>query len=276
MGTYSALDQFQQKIIGKVASLVMASANQRDDYEQFPMTVARTTALNDHLRRITFRAPEFGTWRTSGADEYFGLLVPRGGELAFPADGRLNVRAAIAKMPEATRPDLRWYTVRALRGDECEIDVDFVLHEDAHGPGSTWAAAAEPGAVAGFRACGSTYQRQPDTNSRLLVADETALPALSAILEAQPGARAIVEVPDESYLTPVPDGVEFVYRTEAEPGSRALEAVTALPAADFDYAWVCGESNLATSVRRHLVKDRGLDRRKIMFSGYWKRGQART
>ncbi len=276
MSTYSALGQLQRKVVGKVAALVVAPSNRRDAYEQFPMTVARTTALNDHLRRITFRAPEFGRWRTSGADEYFGLLVPRGGELAFPAEDGINVRAAIAKMPEATRPDLRWYTVRAVRGERCEIDVDFVLHEDAHGPGSTWASAAEVGAVAGFRACGSTYQRQPGATSRLLVADETALPALCAILEVQPGATAIVEVPDESYLTPVPDGVEFVYRGEAEPGSRALAAVAALPAEDFGYAWVCGESNLATSVRRHLVKERGLDRRKIMFSGYWKRGQART
>ncbi|MFD9733390.1 siderophore-interacting protein [Umezawaea sp. NPDC059074] len=276
MGTYSALDQFQHKVIGKVASLVMASVNQRDRFEQFPMTVARVVALNDHLRRITFHAPEFARWRTSGADEYFGLLMPRGGELAFPVAERINVRAAIAKLPAATRPDLRWYTVRALRTEVAEIDVDFVLHADAHGPGSTWAAAAEPGAVAGFRACGSTYREQPAGHARLLVGDETALPALSAILEAQPGARAIVEVPDESYLTPVPDGVEFVYRGSDEPGSRALEAVAALPPEDFDYAWACGESSLATSVRRHLVKERGLDRRKIMFSGYWKRGQART
>ena len=276
MGAHSALDQFQQKVIGKVTSLVMASTKQRDTYEQFPMTVTRTTALNDHLRRITFHAPEFGPWRTSGADEYFGLLVPRGDELAFPTDERLNVRAAIAKMPEATRPDLRWYTVRALRNTECEIDVDFVLHEDAHGPGSTWAAAAKPGATAGFRACGSTYQQQPDTNSRLLVADETALPALSAILETHPGARAIVEVPDKSYLTPAPDDVEFIYRNKTKPGTRALEAVTALPTEHYDYAWVCGESNLATSIRRHLIKHRNMDRRKIMFSGYWKHGQART
>ncbi|HEX6344887.1 siderophore-interacting protein, partial [Umezawaea sp.] len=245
MGTYSTLDQLQHKVIGKVASLVMASSNERDEYEQFPMTVARTTTLNPHLRRITFHAPEFGTWYTSGADEYFGLLVPRGNELHFPTVDRLNIRAAVAKMPEATRPDLRWYTVRAARRAQCEIDVDFVLHEDARGPGSNWATAAEPGSIAGFRACGSTYEQLPDTAQRLLVADETALPALSAILEQQPGARAIAEVPDETYQIPTPPGVEFVHRGNNTPGTQALRAVAALPAQDFDYAWICGEANLA-------------------------------
>ncbi|WNV83980.1 SIP domain-containing protein [Umezawaea sp. Da 62-37] len=37
-----------------------------------------------------------------------------------------------------------------------------------------------------------------------------------------------------------------------------------------------GDSGLATAVRRHLVKERGVDRRKIMFSSYWEVGQART
>lgn len=33
---------------------------------------------------------------------------------------------------------------------------------------------------------------------------------------------------------------------------------------------------MATSVRRHPVQERGVDRRNVMFSGYWKRGKART
>ena len=85
-----------------------------------------------------------------------------------------------------------------------------------------------------------------------------------------------MEVPDKSYLTQVPDDVEFIYRNKTKPGTHALEAVTALPTEHYDYAWVCGESNLATSIRRHLIKHRNMDRRKIMFSGYWKHGQART
>ena len=45
--------------------------------------------------------------------------------------------------------------------------------------------------------------------------------------------------------------------------------------ADLDYAWLCGESGLATSLRRHLVQEVGMDKRSITFSGYWKLGAAR-
>ena len=53
----------------------------------------------------------------------------------MPADDRINVRSSLRAMPEDTRPDLRWYTVRAHRPEVAEIDVDFVVHGDA-GPGT--------------------------------------------------------------------------------------------------------------------------------------------
>ncbi len=101
---------------------------------------------------------------------------------------------------------------------------------------------------------------------------------MSAILESAPADRvlAFVELPDESYAAPVPAGVELVFRGADRPGDHVLRAVAAAPVEDVDHAWVCGESGLATSVRRHLVGERGVDRRRIAFSGYWKVGQART
>ena len=38
------------------------------------------------------------------------------------------------------------------------------------------------------------------------------------------------------------------------------------------YAWIAGESKVVTGLRRHLVNDRGVPRRSITFSGYWRRG----
>ncbi|HET6562129.1 MAG TPA: siderophore-interacting protein [Marmoricola sp.] len=40
------------------------------------------------------------------------------------------------------------------------------------------------------------------------------------------------------------------------------------------YAWVAGESAMVTRLRRHLVRDAGLDRRQVAFMGYWRRGVA--
>jgi NADPH-dependent ferric siderophore reductase len=40
------------------------------------------------------------------------------------------------------------------------------------------------------------------------------------------------------------------------------------------YAWVAGEAGTVTRLRRHLVRDAGLDRRQVAFMGYWRIGVA--
>jgi NADPH-dependent ferric siderophore reductase len=276
---YSTFERLQMKVLDKAVGLVMAAPGQRAVYDQFTMTVAGTADVAPKVRRITFRAAEFAGLDLTGPDEYFGLLMPPPGaaEVTMPSEDRINVRQAIRRMPEDQRPDLRWYTIRRLRRAAQEIDVDFVLHGDA-GPGSRWASRAEPGQTVGFRAGNATYlPARP--GPQLLAADETALPALSAILEANQDAdiRAFVEVPDESYRLPMDCDrqVTWLFRGHDAPGSRVLPAVADADTTDLAYAWLCGESAIATGLRRHLVKERGVDRRRIMFSGYWKVGSAR-
>jgi NADPH-dependent ferric siderophore reductase len=60
---------------------------------------------------------------------------------------------------------------------------------------------------------------------------------------------------------------------DQRPGAVVLEAVrrAAMPPGRV-YAWVAGESRLATSVRRHLVNDRGVPKADITFAGYWRHG----
>lgn len=288
MSRYSAFDRFTLKAATKAAEMLMAPANRREVFDQFVMSVTAVTELSEHMRRITFHAPEFASFAVTGPDEYFGLLTATGRELVMPADDRVNVRSSLRAMPEDTRPDLRWYTIRAHRPDTAEIDVDFVVHGDA-GPGTRWARRAIAGDKAGFRAGGSAYN-PPSEGSVLLAADETALPALAAILEVETrpvhgavgehrGGEAcddlfvFVEVPDESYRVDL--DAEWVFRGDASPGSAVLKAIQDRALSTVEYAWACGESALATGVRRHLVKDRGVDRKAIMFSGYWKVGSAR-
>ncbi|MFI6094597.1 siderophore-interacting protein [Lentzea sp. NPDC051213] len=272
MPRYSALDRFTLKAATKAAELLMAPANRREVFDQFVMTVTAVTELSEHMRRITFHAPEFASFAVTGPDEYFGLLMATDRELVMPADDRINVRSSLRAMPEDVRPDLRWYTVRAHRADVAEIDVDFVVHGDA-GPGTRWARRAEAGQKAGFRAGGSAY-RPPTSGAVLLAADETALPALAAILstETRP-LHVFVEVPDPSFQLDL--DATWVFRGSDEPGSAVVKAIQDATLSTVDYAWACGESGLATGVRRHLVKDRDVDRKAIMFSGYWKVGSAR-
>ena len=38
------------------------------------------------------------------------------------------------------------------------------------------------------------------------------------------------------------------------------------------YVWIAGESRVVTGIRRHLVREAGLDRSQVAFMGYWRRG----
>lgn len=40
------------------------------------------------------------------------------------------------------------------------------------------------------------------------------------------------------------------------------------------YAWLAGESSVVKLLRRHLVSERGIDRRTVAFMGYWRLGRA--
>lgn len=281
---YSTKDRVQLAVLREGAGLMMAKGNARKDFEQFSMAVRGVRELGPELRRITFAAPELTGFTPSGPDEYFGLLIPQpGAPLVLPDASRINIRAAVAAMPAATRPELRWYTVRNHRPEFGEIDVDFVLHAGSEGPGSRWAAGAEAGQVVGFKANGSAYSPPSGARAQLLVADETSLPALAAVLEQLPGGAgpviAIAEVPgpgfEQEIDSPVP--VRYLHRAPGQrPGELALAAVAQLDlGAGVEYAWLCGESRLATGARRLLVRERGVDRRRVMFSGYWKAGGPR-
>ncbi|HEX3304466.1 MAG TPA: siderophore-interacting protein [Thermomicrobiales bacterium] len=73
-----------------------------------------------------------------------------------------------------------------------------MLHE-AYGFGADWAADAEPGMIVGMWEPRVGYTPDASIAWQLLVGDETAVPAIGAILEALPaGARAtvIIEVAD--------------------------------------------------------------------------------
>jgi len=229
------------------------SGGNRRGHEQWAMTVTAVTDLHPRLRRLTFAAEEFATFAAEGPDECFGWLLPTG-----------------------DRPHLRWYTVRHHRPARAEIDVDVVLHGD-EGPASRFAAEADVGATAGFRSSGAAYAPPADGTSQLLLGDETSMPALGSIVESlgpgTSGVRAVVETPDPSWTYRIGGDlpVEWRPRGRRPPGSCLLDVVSERPA-PVDYAWVCGEAHAVRAIRRQLIAGWGLDRRRITFSGYWRRG----
>lgn len=273
------------KVMSRAASRNMDLPEREERHEQVRATVVGVRELAPNLRRLTLGGDGFGGMALNGADEYVGLIMPRPGhELEMPDPDIANVRAAAKAVPV----DLRWYTIRELRpedgGAAAEVDIDIVTHGDS-GPGSAWALGAKAGDEVGIRFTGHCHY--PHAGEQFYLADATAAPALRAIIEsATPEELAgfhVLVVGDEDHLEPgltelladdSPRPASLTIIDDAD-GVAGYLADAPFDVGDLTYAWLCGESALATGSRRALVAA-GMAKGAILFSGYWKEGAART
>jgi NADPH-dependent ferric siderophore reductase len=194
----------------------------------FEVTVSSVQELGPTFRRITFGGYSLRDFGVHGdtLDLRIKLMIPS------LADGGVRLPLPVFEMAQAgwyrewlamdpaVRGSMRTYTVRQSRLDAVypEIDVDFVMHFDAPeqwnkniGPAANWALNAKPGDAitiigpnnrAAHCVTAGTYsgiEWRPGMAQRVLLAgDETAVPAISAILESLPSymsGHAFVEVP---------------------------------------------------------------------------------
>jgi len=70
-----------------------------------------------------------------------------------------------------------------------------------------------------------------------------------------------------------PDTGDEIWETPGYSGAGEPLDSTA-PGIPGLYAWVAGESGVVTTIRRHLVRELGCDRKQVAFMGYWRHGVA--
>ncbi|MDQ0925927.1 iron complex transport system ATP-binding protein [Pseudarthrobacter sp. W1I19] len=195
----------------------------------FEVTVSSVQELSPNFRRITFGGYSLRDFGVHGdtLDLRIKLMIPSLAEDGTPLPLPVFEMAEAGwyrewlAMDPAVRGSMRTYTVRQARLDAVypEIDVDFVMHFDAPGPAQThpgpaanWALNAKPGDAitiigpnnrAAHCVTAEIYsgiEWRPGLAQRILLAgDETAIPAISAILASLPEymtGHAFLEVPE--------------------------------------------------------------------------------
>ncbi len=305
------------------------------------VAVVAVQRLSPSFVRVELGAPCLAATGVDGGwlDQRFKLVLPcpDGSLPPLPGAGA-DWWEAWQALPVEERGTMRTYTVRDVRGvgEHRRLVVDIVVHEpvdgEPDGPGNRWASTA----AVGDRVLALLPRRGHDFGGRefapaptdrvLLVADETAVPAVAGILrDLAPDVAgcALLEVPTAADVQALegPPGVEVRWLPrDGLPRGELLHAATvarlgvaprALPAVDGDggdaevwetpvhsssgeqvapdpgpdpspdpgpdvrdglYAWVAGESGVVTGLRRHLVRECGIDRRQVAFMGYWREG----
>jgi NADPH-dependent ferric siderophore reductase len=205
--------------------------------------VRATERLSPAFVRVTLESPAFVDLGIEGFDTRVKMVFPGPtGDLPPVADSFEEWYATLMGTPETAKSPMRTYTVRDVleEGGARLLVVDLVVHEHgAQGPACRWAVGASPGdeiqVIAPHRlglAYGGTEFAPGELRNLLLVADETALPALARILaDLEPGftGHAFVEVPsiEDALAVDVPDGfaITWLTRDGAQHGRRLVEEV---------------------------------------------------
>jgi NADPH-dependent ferric siderophore reductase len=239
--------------------------------------VASTEVLTPSLVRVVLEGGDLADLEMPDATDAYINAAFRPPHA--PYDEVFEPRDLRDRYPHAEQPARRRYTVRAWDAEAHRLTVDFVVHGDT-GVAGPWAAAAKPGDVLVFTGPSGGYRPEPTADWHLMVGDESALPAIAASLEVLPaGARAVVRVvcdgPEHEIELVCPADVDLVWLHRHGDERDAYLLVAAVEALDFGpgkpSGFVHGEADEIRAVRRHLLQERGLTRRDLSCSPYWRR-----
>ena len=289
-------------------------------YRLFNVKLARKEVLSPSMLRCVFRGDDVRHMKSDAPDQRIKLLFPslNGTPSALTPEGSWWEQTK--SLPEAIRPIPRTYTLRRVNVEACEMEVEFVMH-GTEGPASAWAVGAQPGdelqIVAPNRdypedSGGYEWDPHPHAEQGLIIADETAWPAVKGILEqlarrdTPPQIQVFIEVPKQGDCVDLSayNFAQVHWRardlTGASHGEALLQAVkqhVKLPEyaltqcqnvkeeaegellwdrAQSDnrfHGWVAAESSAVKHLRRYLTGERNLSKETISFMAYWARGR---
>lgn len=222
------------------------------------LAVVGTRRLSPHLVRVTLGGDAFAQFEDRPeTDKYV--------KLKFMASDGL--------------PVTRTYTVRHVDAAAQTLDIDFVVHGD-EGIAGPWAAAAVPGDRMSFMGPGGGYAPDPTAGWHLFAGDLSAVPAISAALQALPAGavgRVFLEIESADAEIPLaaPAGVRITWIVDEQHATETLADALrdlAWPPGDVQ-AFAHGERESMKAIRRVLFDEKGLDRARVSLSGYWARGR---
>lgn len=257
-----------------------APARTRPSRPQAVLEVLGKARVTPNLLRVRLGGPGLAELNPNEhTDKYVKLLLPD------PASGLVppyDMDALRQERPEDL-PSMRTYTISSWDDAAGEITLDVVLHNDETGTlggrASVWADAAQPGDRVAMRGAGGGYTPDPDVAHHVLIGDHAALPAIAAALEqlaevapqAQGVALIHLDHAEDVQELSHPAGIDLQW--VIEPREAVLERVQALEIPADAQIFAHAERGLTKQLRRHLVRERGIDKAQISISAYWALGR---
>jgi NADPH-dependent ferric siderophore reductase len=232
-------------------------------------SVVATRPLTPGMRRLTLASRTFAAVAPRPAQDVEVILTDERGN-------RVKRRYTIRQVRAAETVEEQ----RERGADQVLWDLDIVLH--GHGIGARWGARAEIGDNVDLFGPRGRLELS-EANWHLFVGDESALPAIAALVEVLPTdqrAIALVEVADETEQLPMARSagnldLRWIHRDGERAGTAALLAHAigdmATPAGT-GHGYLLGESRAVVALRQHIAVH-GLSPDRTYLKGYWNLGR---
>lgn len=168
----------------------------------------------------------------------------------------------------------RWVTVRHIRLDDREIDVDIAHHQD--GLISDWAVLDGDDQKVGVMGPASD-EGLDYTKNVVLAADTTGLPALARLIESVEGrvkGHLFAAAPDQETLEAyLPKSDLIIVAMDIDTfADEVVDKIENCSDKPVEYAWFAGEFSSAQAVRKIFKTVFGLDKHTQISMAYWRNG----
>jgi NADPH-dependent ferric siderophore reductase len=203
-----------------------------------------------------------------GAGSHLKFFPPLPGEIS-PVEQRGE---------PAPRPPSRTYTPRSFDPARGELAIDFLLHGD--GLCSKWAATARPGDHVKVSLPRAVFHTAPGAIWQLIAGDDSAIPAISTIIEAglTVPTDILIETGSREGDRPVlPDhpltSIEWATARPEHPGAALEEALErrVVPVGPGSL-WIAAEAVAVRRIRKMLLEKHSIAPDALVTRGYWREG----
>ncbi|MDN3611904.1 siderophore-interacting protein [Vibrio ostreicida] len=232
------------------------------------VTVQSTQTITPNMQRITLSGDGLAEFPHDCEGGYIKLLFDQQGH---------PLQESIEGQP---RPTMRTYTIRRFDHESRAIEVDFVrhlTHDRQCGFAARWAMNAKVGDQIALSGPGAISTLNTQADWFFMVADMTAMPALSAHIRHLPKdaqGYIVIQVTDLADIQPLdpPEDVKVVW----------LDMHQSLPDVVREQTWRAGEVSVwcacefdsMRQLRQYFRNEKDVERHHIYISSYWKQGVA--
>ncbi|MEQ4660510.1 siderophore-interacting protein [Providencia rettgeri] len=239
--------------------------------------VKSITDISPSIRSITFTGERLNTYPTDCEGGHLKIFLAP--DLISQPTLPILSKEGRSWPEDKPRPFVRTYTVRAIRPEVSEIDIEFAMHDGATGPAYLFARDAKPGNWMGITNPGGPDPLLPARQHYFMAGDSSSLPAIAALLEKMPAnaqGKVVLrlENPKDVRELKKPEQVEVIW--VCGDITKTAELISTfkswdIPSSDCAF-WIAGEDQIIRDLRRYIRREKGFGRDDIYAIPYWRYG----